>query len=163
MLSVMIVAMLDKETVQEVSDMGSILKNPFFIAFAAAAVVGSACGILVGPNTTDIGQALVVGGTFMLFALIPTSLVAFLVSAFRGQSEKLKAEQAVVPKEVLRKRYGDQMFWSLVWAIAGIVITVITYIVAQNTGGSMYIICTGAIVFGFLSFLQGLFGWFRNR
>ena len=143
--------------------MRSTLKNPFFIAIAAAAVVGSACGLLFGPSTTDIGQAFVVGGTFMLFALIPTMLVAFLVTTMLKQNVKLKAEQIGVPKEALSKRYENQMIWSLVWTIAGIVITLITYLLAQNNGSGTYVICTGAIVFGFLSFLQGLLGWFRNQ
>ena len=143
--------------------MSSTLKNPYFIAIAAAAAIGSACGLLVGPDTTDIGQAFVVGGTFMLFALIPAMLVAFLVTVVLKQGAKAKAEQVSVPNEVQSKRYENQMIWSLVWTVAGIVITVITYLVAQNAGGGTYVICTGAIVFGFLSFLQGLFGWFRSQ
>jgi len=143
--------------------MSNTLKNPFFIAIAAAVAIGTACALLAGPNTKDAGQAFVVGGTFMLFALIPTMLIAFLVIVVQRQSAKVKAEQAAAPREVLRKRYENQMIWSLVWTVAGVVITVITYLVAQGSGGGTYVICTGAIVLGFLSFLQGMFGWFRNQ
>jgi len=143
--------------------MSDTLKNPYFIAIAAAVAIGTGCAILFAPATKDAGQALVVGATFMLFALIPTMLIAFLVIVVQKQSAKVKAEQAAAPKEVLRKRYENQMIWSLAWTVAGVVITVITYLVASGSGGGTYVICTGAIVFGFLSFLQGLFGWFRNQ
>ena len=143
--------------------MSNTLKNPFFIAIAAAVAIGTACALLAGPNTEDAGQAFVVGGTFMLFALIPTMLIAFLVIVVQRQSAKVKAEQVAAPREVLRKRYENQMVWSLVWTVAGVVITVITSLVAQGSGGGTYVICTGAIIFGLLSFLQGMFGWFRNQ
>jgi len=143
--------------------MSNTLKNPFFIAIAAAVAIGTACALLLGPNTKDAGQAFVVGGTFMLFALIPTMLIAFLVIVVQRQTAKVKAEQAAAPREVLRKRYENQMIWSLVWTVAGVVITVVTYLLAQGSGGGAYVICTGAIIFGFLSFLQGMFGWFRNQ
>jgi len=143
--------------------MSSILKNPYFIAIAVAVAIGTSCSLLIGPSTTNAGQAAVVGATFMLFALIPTMLIAFLVMAVQGQSAKVKAEQAVAPPEVLRKRYENQMIWSLVWTAAGLVLTIVTYLIAQGSGGGTYVICTGAIIFGFLSFLQGMFGWFQNQ
>ena len=77
--------------------MSNTLKNPFFIAIAAAVAIGTACALLLGPNTKDAGQAFVVGGTFMLFALIPTMLIAFLVIVVQRQSAKVKAEQVRIP------------------------------------------------------------------
>src|SRR5258708_36410376 len=129
----------------------NLLKNPFFIAIAAAVTIGSACGLLVALNTQNVGQIVVVAGAFMLFAIIPTMLIAFVVTAVMKQNAKLKAEQASVPKDVLKDRYMNQMIWSLVGTIIGLVITVVTYLVARNTGGGAYVICTGAIVFGILS------------
>ena len=141
----------------------NLLKNPFFIAIAAAVVIGSACGLLVAPNTQNVGQIVVVAGAFMLFSIIPTMLVAFIVTAVMKQNAKLKAEQASVPKEVLKDRYINQMLWSLVGTIGGMAITTVTYLIAKNNGGGTYVLCTGAIVFGILSFLQGAIGWLRNQ
>lgn len=141
----------------------NLLKNPFFIAIAAAVAIGSACGLLVAPHTQSVGQIIVVAGAFMLFAIIPTMLVAFGVTTVMKQNAKLKAEQAAVPKEVLSDRYLNQMIWSLAGTVVGLVITGVTYLIAKSTGGGAYVICTGAIVFGILSFLQGLLGWLRNQ
>jgi hypothetical protein len=143
--------------------MTHVLKNPFFLAILAAVLLGSACGLLVAPDTSDVGQIFVVAGAFMLFAIIPTMIVAFVVTASLKQNERFKAEQASVPKEVLSNRYMNQMLWSLAGATAGILITAATYLLAQNQAGGTYVICTGAIVFGVLSFLQGLLGWLRNK
>src|SRR6185503_16429888 len=139
------------------------LKNPYFIAIAAAVAIGSGCGLVFAPNTTEVGQIAVVAGAFMLFAIIPTMVVAFVATAILKQNERFKAEQAGVPKEVLSNRYMNQMLWSLAGATAGILITAVTYLIAQNQAGGTYVICTGAIVFGVLSFLQGLVGWLRNK
>lgn len=141
----------------------NLLKNPFFIAIGAAVLIGSACGLLVAPNTQNVGQIVVVAGAFMLFSIIPTMLVAFIVTAIMKQNDKLKAEQASVPKEVLNDRYINQMLWSLVGTVGGVVITTVTYLLAKNNGGGTYVLCTGAIVFGILSFLQGAIGWLRNQ
>ena len=141
----------------------NLLKNPFFIAIGAAVLIGSACGLLVAPNTQNVGQIVVVAGAFMLFSIIPTMLVAFIVTAIMKQNAKLKAEQASVPKEVLNDRYINQMLWSLVGTIGGMAITTVTYFIAKNNGGGTYVLCTGAIIFGILSFLQGAIGWLRNQ
>jgi len=141
----------------------NLLKNPFFIAIGAAVVIGSACGLLVAPNTQNVGQIVVVAGAFMLFSIIPTMLVAFIVTAVMKQNAKLKAEQASVPKAILNDRYSNQMLWSLVGTIGGLAITTVTYLIAKNNGGGTYVLCTGAIVFGLLSFLQGAIGWLRNQ
>lgn len=142
--------------------MASVVKNPFFIAIAAAVLIGAAFGLLFTSTVKDVGTIFVVAGTFMLFALVPTMLVTFIVAGALKYNTKLKAEQARVPKAVLSNRYMDQMLWSLVATIIGVVITAVTYMLAQGAGGGTYVICTGAIVFGLLSFLQGLVGWLRN-
>jgi hypothetical protein len=143
--------------------MTSVLKNPFFIAIVAAVAIGTGCGLFMAPNTTDVGQIFVVAGTFMLFAILPTMIVAFVVTAVLKQNQRFKAEQASVPREVLSNRYMNQMLWSLAGATLGILLTAGTYLIAQAQAGGTYVVCTGAIVFGILSFLQGLVGWLRNR
>ena len=52
-------------------------------------------------------------------------------------------------------------------AIVGIVITVISYSIAQSQaesgGSSTYIVFTGLIVFGVIYFLMGLVRWLKTR
>jgi hypothetical protein len=42
----------------------------------------------------------------------------------------------------------------LLWCVGGLAVTLATYAVARN--GGIYIVASGAIVFGFLEFLVGL-------
>ena len=143
--------------------MVSILKNPFFIAIAAAVAIGTAFGLLFAPNTNSLGQIFVLVGAFSLFAIVPTLLVAFIISGFMQHGARLAAEQATTPKSVLAERYMTQMLWSLGWTLVGVILTAITYLLAKNSGGGTFVICTGAIVFGILGFLGGLIGWLRNQ
>jgi DNA-binding CsgD family transcriptional regulator len=48
------------------------------------------------------------------------------------------------------------MLYGALWCIAGIIVTTSTYSSASSGGGTYYI-CWGAILFGFLQFMQGLF------
>jgi hypothetical protein len=50
----------------------------------------------------------------------------------------------------------------LLWTVAGILITAITYSIASDEGGT-YFICWGAVIFGLLDLLAGLVGWLRYR
>lgn len=44
------------------------------------------------------------------------------------------------------------------WCGGGIAITAITYALADNNGGGTYVVAWGAIIFGGIQFLRGLFG-----
>jgi hypothetical protein len=48
------------------------------------------------------------------------------------------------------------------WLLGGILVTVVTYVAAEERGGGRYIIAWGAMVFGGLQFLRGLFGGGRK-
>jgi hypothetical protein len=45
----------------------------------------------------------------------------------------------------------------MLWCIGGIVVTAMTFSLAASSGGGIFIIAWGAILFGGLQFLQGLF------
>jgi hypothetical protein len=47
-------------------------------------------------------------------------------------------------------------------ASVGIVLTFLTYFIAENNGGGAQGVCTGAIIFGILNLL-GLIGWLQNQ
>ena len=51
---------------------------------------------------------------------------------------------------------GSDVIAGAIWCILGIVITAGTYSAASDTGGT-YLVCWGAVVFGGLQFLRGLF------
>jgi hypothetical protein len=45
--------------------------------------------------------------------------------------------------------------------VLGIIVTVVTY-GAATSGGGTYFVCWGAIIFGAIDFIIGLFGWLKN-
>jgi hypothetical protein len=78
------------------------------------------------------------------------------------------AEQAVKEykrspegRRVLAEKHKKRMIRGLLWTIAGIVITALTYTAASE--GGTYFICWGAILLGFIDFLVGLIGWLRYQ
>lgn len=74
--------------------------------------------------------------------------------------------QAWVPpkesRETLAEKNRKRMIRGLLWTVAGILITAITYSIASDEGGT-YFICWGAVIFGLLDLLAGLVGWLRYR
>jgi len=66
------------------------------------------------------------------------------------------------PIEDLAKKYKNRMIRGLVWTIVGILLTWLTYDIASEQGGT-YLICWGAVIFGFIDLLAGLFGWLKYR
>jgi hypothetical protein len=58
------------------------------------------------------------------------------------------------------RSYRNRMIRGLIWSIAGIAITVITYLFTEP--GGQFIICGGVIFFGVIDFLIGFFGWIGN-
>lgn len=69
------------------------------------------------------------------------------------QSPEVKAERA--------GKYVKHILFGALWAGGGAVVTLATYSAAE--GGGTYIIAWGAIGFGALEFLYGLFGWLTNQ
>ena len=54
-----------------------------------------------------------------------------------------------------RDKAASDIFFGLLWCVGGIVVTLVTYNAASN--GGTYIIAWGAILFGGIQFLKGLF------
>lgn len=52
------------------------------------------------------------------------------------------------------------MLYGALWCIGGIVVTVATYSAASSGGGS-YVVAWGAIIFGAIQFLKGLFQFLK--
>lgn len=60
------------------------------------------------------------------------------------------------------EKYKKQMLAGLLWTGAGIVVTVLSIIFADQLGGNS-VLCWGAVLFGIIDFLIGLFGWLSSR
>jgi len=68
-----------------------------------------------------------------------------------------------VKKEKLEiaKGYFNHMIYGSIWVAAGTAVTLVTYFAAQD--GGFYIAATGAIGWGVIDILRGLFGWLNNK
>ncbi len=79
-----------------------------------------------------------------------------------GHAEKIVAETQEVLRKARGEKYKKRMTRGLLWTIAGVVITCATLAFADQLGGQ-YLLCYGAIIFGVIDFLAGLFGWIFSR
>lgn len=59
-----------------------------------------------------------------------------------------------------RSGYARLMVRGLVFAIIGLVVTIITYNLARERGGTYYVFY-GAVIWGMVDFVRGLYGWLR--
>jgi hypothetical protein len=64
-------------------------------------------------------------------------------------------------RQALARQHRSRMLRGAAWTVAGLVITLITYDMASQ--GGAYYICWGAVLFGVIDFLAGLFGWLRYQ
>lgn len=64
-------------------------------------------------------------------------------------------------RQIMASKYKRHMLYGFLWAAGGTVVTIATYSAAG--GGGFYIIAWGAILFGIIDFLRGLFGWLKYR
>ena len=64
-------------------------------------------------------------------------------------------------RQVMASKYKRHMLYGILWAVGGTVVTVATYSAAS--GGGVYVIAWGAIVFGIIDFFRGLFGWLKYK
>ena len=60
-----------------------------------------------------------------------------------------------------REGYAKRMKRGLLWTVLGIILTCGTYALADSLGGR-YVLFYGAIIFGFIDFVIGFFGWLAN-
>ena len=63
-------------------------------------------------------------------------------------------------KRAYRKAGVNNMLFGAIWCVGGIVVTAVTYQAASN--GGHYIIAWGAVLFGAIQFLRGLFQVLAN-
>lgn len=64
-------------------------------------------------------------------------------------------------RRVMASKYKRRMLYGALWAVGGTLVTTITYSAAS--GGGVYIIAWGAILFGIIDFFVGLFGWLKYK
>ena len=63
-------------------------------------------------------------------------------------------------RSMLAEKYRKQMNRGLLWAVAGTVITIVSYSSAASSPvGGTYYICWGAILFGVIDFIVGYISW----
>ncbi len=77
--------------------------------------------------------------------------------------EQLVAQVARELNPVFIKKYRKRMIRGLLWAVAGIALTIGTYIFAEESGGTRFLIFYGAILWGLVDFLGGLVAWLTYR
>ena len=57
---------------------------------------------------------------------------------------------------------GHDLLHGGLWLLLGIAVTAGTYVLAEQLGGSRFIVAWGAMLFGGVQFLRGLFAWART-
>ena len=67
--------------------------------------------------------------------------------------------QSPEARAIMAGKYVRHMLFGALWLIGGAIVTLLTYN-AAGPGGT-YIVAWGAIVFGAIDFLWGLFNWLR--
>ncbi|TET84798.1 MAG: hypothetical protein E3J37_03060 [Anaerolineales bacterium] len=75
-----------------------------------------------------------------------------------------KLREWVPPKESIEdlvEKNKNRIIRGLVWTIAGIAITWGSYMASEE--GGTYLICGGAVIFGIIDLLAGLFGWLKYK
>lgn len=85
---------------------------------------------------------------------------AFFIPIDYGEFEKQKAiyqkQKQKERKEDARKNIGK----GVLWLIAGIIVSVLSYSLASSSGGGSYVIAIGAIGYGLYRFIDCLFNLF---
>jgi len=64
-------------------------------------------------------------------------------------------------RQAMAAQYRRRMLFGFLWAAGGTAVTVGTYEAAGE--GGVFFIAWGAIIFGIIDFLRGLFGWLKYR
>lgn len=67
-------------------------------------------------------------------------------------------------RQVMAAKYKRAMLSGVLWAIGGIVVTVVSYNLARSGSfGGTYVIAWGAVIYGIYDFIRGLIGWLKYR
>lgn len=59
-------------------------------------------------------------------------------------------------REAKRSAANENMIYGALWCIGGLLVTIITYSAASESGGT-YVVAWGAVIFGAIQFFKGLF------
>lgn len=88
---------------------------------------------------------------------------AKFVSAVQGETadEYIASPLAAAAREGARAQHRKQMLHGSLWMLGGAVISLFTYAAAE--GGGTYFLFWGAVLWGAIDFMRGLFGWLANR
>jgi hypothetical protein len=65
-------------------------------------------------------------------------------------------------RKVMADKYARHMLYGILWAVGGGAVTIVTFSLASEQGGT-YFIAWGAILFGIIDFFKGLFGWLKYK
>ena len=65
-------------------------------------------------------------------------------------------------RDAKRSRNQRNMLVGGLWCVGGTAVTLVTYSAASGEGGGTYVVAWGAIIFGALQFLSGMFGSMRD-
>jgi len=57
----------------------------------------------------------------------------------------------------------NQMIWGGLMAVAGCIVTAVTFSAATSGSSSYYLLCWGPVIFGIISFFQGLAKYNKNK
>lgn len=91
--------------------------------------------------------------------VVESSLISQGASPETAKMVVKDAEYAV--RKIRREKYKKRMLRGLAWTIVGTIITCVTYTFADSLGGK-FVVVYGAIIFGVIDFIAGLFGWIFN-
>lgn len=77
-------------------------------------------------------------------------------------AEQVVAETQKLLNKAVADKHKKRMSRGLVWLVIGIILTCGTMAFSDSMGGK-YVFFYGAIIWGFIDFIIGLFGWLSNR
>ena len=78
-----------------------------------------------------------------------------------NEANAFVARIEVMFREARVNAYKRKMRNGILWAVGGTVVAVSTYTAALQ--GGVYFVAWGAIAYGIIDFLRGLFGWAKYR
>jgi hypothetical protein len=79
----------------------------------------------------------------------------------QGQQTLQVYLQSPEGRQAMVAKYKRAMLSGVLWAVGGIIVTIVTYQLASS--GGTYVIAWGAVIFGIYDFVRGLIGWLKYR
>ena len=66
-------------------------------------------------------------------------------------------ELVQLKSQTMRSAGFKNMLWGAVWCIGGLVVTVVSFGMANGNGGGRYVVAWGAVIFGGIQFVRGVY------